>query len=103
VRVTLQGGGIPYTDLLQEVTVEIRPPSAVSVWHFPLHRGLRAKYAIVFGFDTMRDLPHEHHLAAVALSRATEETIVVVAKESPSPYLRMLRTVHSTAQRMRSV
>ena len=104
VRVTLQGGGIPYTDLLQEGNRRNPTPErGVRLATFHSSRGLRAKYAIVFGFDTMRDLPHEHHLAAVALSRATEETIVVVAKESPSPYLRMLRTVHSTAQQMRSV
>jgi hypothetical protein len=102
VRVTLDGGGIPYSDLLVEDNRRNPTPNrGVRLTTFHSSRGLRAKYAIVFGFDQMRDLPQEHHLAAVALSRATDETVVVVAKDSPSTYLRMLRGLHDQAQQMK--
>jgi superfamily I DNA/RNA helicase len=104
VRVTLDGGGIPYSDLLVEDNRRNPTPErGVRLTTFHSSRGLRAKYAIVFGFDQMRDLPQEHHLAAIALSRATDETVVVVAKESPSEYLQMLRGVHDQARQMKKV
>jgi hypothetical protein len=102
VRVTLDGGGIPYSDLLREDNRRNPTPErGVRLTTFHSSRGLRAKYAIVFGFDQMRDLPQEHHLAAIALSRATDETVVVVAKDSPSKYLHMLRGIHDQARSMR--
>lgn len=103
VRITLDGGGIPYSDLLREDNRRNPTPErGVRLTTFHSSRGLRAKYAIVFGFDQMRDLPQEHHLAAIALSRATDETVVVVAKDSPSTYLQMLRSIHNQARSMRA-
>ena len=103
VRITLDGGGIPYSDLLREDNRRNPTPErGVRLTTFHSSRGLRAKYAIVFGFDQMRDLPQEHHLAAIALSRATDETVVVVAKDSPSTYLQMLRGIHNQARSMRA-
>jgi hypothetical protein len=57
----------------------------------------------MFGLDQMRDLPQEHHLASIALSSATDETVVVVAKESASPYWHMLRGVHDQARELKKV
>jgi nucleoside-triphosphatase THEP1 len=102
VRVTLDGGSIPYSDLLKEDNRRNPTPErGVRLTTFHSSRGLRAKYAIVFGFDQMPDLPHDHHLAAIALSRATDETVVVVAKDSKSKYLHMLRGIHDHARSMK--
>lgn len=104
VRITLDGGHIPYSDLLREDNRRNPTPErGVRLTTFHSSRGLRAKYAIVFGFDQMSDLPHEHHLAAIALSRATDETVVVVARDSPSQYLHMLRGIHDQARKEKRV
>lgn len=91
-RQALRGGEIPFVDLLDEKNRRNATPEGhVKLVTMNSSRGLSAAHVLVIGFDEIKPDVSGANLASVALSRATEQTVVVCATESTSPVVLMLR------------
>jgi hypothetical protein len=96
-RQALRGGEIPFVDLLDEKNRRNATPEGhVKLVTMNSSRGLSAANVLVIGFDDIKGDGAGANLASVALSRATEQTVVVCATDSNSPAVLMLRkTLHA--------
>jgi hypothetical protein len=96
-RQALRGGEIPFVDLLDEKNRRNATPDGhVKLVTMNSSRGLSAANVLVIGFDDIKADGQGANLASVALSRATEGTVVVCASDSTSPSVLMLRkTLHA--------
>jgi hypothetical protein len=91
-RQALRGGEIPFVDLLDEKNRRNATPEGhVKLVTINSSRGLSAANVLVIGFDDIKGDGPGANLASVALSRATEQTVVVCATDSTSPAVLMLR------------
>jgi DNA polymerase III delta prime subunit len=99
-RQALRGGEIPFVDLLDEKNRRNATPEGhVKLVTMNSSRGLSAANVLVIGFDDIKGDGQGANLASVALSRATEQTVVVCATDSTSPSVLMLRKVLDAAVR----
>ncbi len=97
-RQALIGGEIPFVDLIEERNRRnMTPDGHVKLVTYNSSRGLSAANVLVLGFDKLHDKPRDHNLAAIALSRASVKTQVVIAERSSSPAVRMLRRALTAA------
>jgi hypothetical protein len=97
-RQALRGGEIPFVDLLDEKNRRNATPEGhVKLVTMNSSRGLSAANVLVIGFDEIGDNPGGHNLASIALSRATEQTVVVCGEDATSPMVLMLRSTLDAA------
>jgi len=96
-RQALRGGEIPFVDLLDEKNRRNATPEGhVKLVTMNSSRGLSAANVLVIGFDEIKGDSQGGNLASIALSRATQQTVVVCATDSTSPAVLMLRkTLHA--------
>jgi hypothetical protein len=97
-RQALIGGEIPFVDLIEERNRRnMTPDGHVKLVTYNSSRGLSAGNVLVLGIDELTDKPRDHNLAAIALSRASVKTQVVIAERSYSPAVKMLRRALTAA------